>query len=246
MIGIYKITNPNGKVYVGQSKNIKRRWIEYNKLRRCKNQIKLYNSFQKYNPENHKFELIEECSIEQLNEREIYWGQHYNVLGENGLNLKIGNGRGKCSEETKQKISKSNKGKAGKYKRTNIIKEKTSKQNSINIYQFDLQGNLIKKWDSICKAELCFGKGIKDNLSHKIKTAHGYIWSYNSSFPGYNKKHGLCVAVIQKSKEGNIIRQWNSFIEIKKELKYPTSNISACCQGKQKSAYGFIWEYKKS
>ena len=75
MIGIYKITNPNGKVYVGQSKNIKRRWIEYNKLRRCKNQIKLYNSFQKYNPENHKFELIEECSIEQLNEREIYWKQ---------------------------------------------------------------------------------------------------------------------------------------------------------------------------
>lgn len=246
MIGIYKITNPKDKVYIGQSKNIERRWVEYNKLRRCKNQVKLYNSLQKHGPKNHTFEIIEECSIEQLNEREIYWGEHYGVLGENGLNLKIGDGRGKCSEETKQKISKSNKGKAGKYKRTDIIKEKTSKKNSVKIYQFDLQGNFIKEWESIYKAELYFGKGIKDNLACKIKTSGGYVWSYNLHFPGYNKNHGLCVAVIQKSKEGNKIKEWNSFIEIKKELKYPTSNISACCQGKQKSAYGFIWEYKKS
>lgn len=109
MIGIYKITNPKGKIYIGQSTNIKERFRKYNKLSN-KRQVKLFNSFQKYGINNHKFEIIEECNIEQLNEREIYWGNYYDVLSENGLNLRLGNGRGSCSEITKSKISKSLKG----------------------------------------------------------------------------------------------------------------------------------------
>ena len=46
MIGIYKITNPSNKVYIGQSTNIKERFRKYSKLSN-KRQIKLYNSFQK-------------------------------------------------------------------------------------------------------------------------------------------------------------------------------------------------------
>lgn len=43
MIGIYKITSPSGKVYIGQSVNIERRFLDYKKS--LKNtQIKLYNS----------------------------------------------------------------------------------------------------------------------------------------------------------------------------------------------------------
>lgn len=53
--------------------------------------------------ENHLFEVIEECSIEQLNERELYWGYFYEVLGENGLNLRLGEGKGLYSEEIKLK-----------------------------------------------------------------------------------------------------------------------------------------------
>jgi group I intron endonuclease len=246
MIGIYKIINPNNKIYIGQSKNIKRRWEEYNKLKRCKKQIKLYNSLIKYNPINHIFEVIEECTIEQLNDREIYWGLFYNVLGLNGLNLKLGNGRGKVSNETKLKISNSNKGKAGKYKRTNHIKSITSKSNSVKIYQFDINGNFIQEWESIVKAELKYGKGIKDNLSGKNKTSQGFVWSYTNVFPGYNNKHGNNITVIQKSKNGNFIQEWDSFTEIERVLKYPTSNISTCCKGKQKTAYGYIWEYKKN
>lgn len=109
MIGIYKITNPKGKIYVGQSTNIKERFRKYNKLN-SKRQIKLYNSFLKYGVENHKFEIIEECSENILGEREIYWGNHYDVLYDSGLNLRLGNGRGSCSEETKNKISNSLKG----------------------------------------------------------------------------------------------------------------------------------------
>ena len=45
--GIYKITNPKNKVYIGQSKDIIKRWYYYKTLH-CKSQIKLYNSLLKY------------------------------------------------------------------------------------------------------------------------------------------------------------------------------------------------------
>jgi group I intron endonuclease len=109
-VGVYKITNPQNKIYVGQSINIKERFRKYYKLN-CKRQSKLYFSLKKYGPENHVFEIIEECFIEQLNEREKYWGIEFDVLGENGLNLKLGNGRGSLTDITKQKISKSMLGK---------------------------------------------------------------------------------------------------------------------------------------
>ena len=73
MIGIYKITSPTGKIYIGQSNNIENRKKFYKRLD-CINQIKLYNSLLKYSWKQHIFEVIEECTLEQLNEREIYWG----------------------------------------------------------------------------------------------------------------------------------------------------------------------------
>jgi len=108
-IGIYRIINPKGKIYVGQSFKIEKRWKKYYKMD-CEQQIKLFRSFVKYGVENHKFEIIEECSIEQLDERELFWGNFYNVLGENGLNLRLGLGRGLVSEETKIKMGKAHKG----------------------------------------------------------------------------------------------------------------------------------------
>jgi group I intron endonuclease len=105
MIGIYKIINPNNKVYIGQSTNIERRFKQYKSLD-CKRQPKIYNSFLKYNVDNHQFEIIEECTIEQLNEREVYWKQHYNAIND-GLNCELfDNSEGPKSEETKQKLKK--------------------------------------------------------------------------------------------------------------------------------------------
>ena len=87
MTGIYKITSPSKKVYIGQSIDIEKRFKQYKRLD-CKKQPKLYNSLKKYNPENHVFEIIEECLVEQLNEKEIYWKQHYNSIKE-GLNCEL-------------------------------------------------------------------------------------------------------------------------------------------------------------
>jgi len=112
MIGIYKITNPNGKVYIGQSTNIPYRFLLYKRIS-CKQQKKLYNSLLKHGVKNHSFEIIENCSIQLLNERERYWQDYYNVL-ENGLNLRLTKStdrNGYFSNETKIRMSNAQKGK---------------------------------------------------------------------------------------------------------------------------------------
>ena len=126
IIGIYKISSPTNKIYIGQSKNIISNRLNHYINSNCSNQIKLYNSIKKYGWEQHIFEIIEECSLDQLNEREIYWGLFYNTLDPKiGLNLKLGNERGIFSEETKDKMSKSSLGKPKSQKhKENISKSR--------------------------------------------------------------------------------------------------------------------------
>lgn len=89
-IGIYKITSPSGKIYIGQSTNIENRWEKGHKY--CSGSgKKLQNSIKKYGWDNHKQEIIEECSIEILLERESYWIEYYNSY-KKGLNSSLKGG----------------------------------------------------------------------------------------------------------------------------------------------------------
>lgn len=110
MIGIYKITSPTGRVYIGQSININRRRLMY-VGNHCKKQAKLYASLCKYGFDNHLFEVIEICDECKLNEREEFYIAHFNTFNTpNGLNLSSGGLNKRVSEETKIKISKGNSG----------------------------------------------------------------------------------------------------------------------------------------
>jgi group I intron endonuclease len=108
--GIYKITSPSNKIYVGQSKDIYKRWNFYYKNKNCKKQTYLYYSLKKYGWENHVFEIIEYCSIDLLNERERYWQEYYDCINpEKGLNLRLVNTKDKKYEfpqHIKDKISR--------------------------------------------------------------------------------------------------------------------------------------------
>lgn len=113
MIGVYKITNPSGKIYIGQSWNIKQREQNYLRLE-CKGQPKLYNSLNKYGWNKHNFEIIhilpKDTTQEILNQHEIkYWKQYLNN-GFEMMNIKEPGSNGKHVLETKEKISKSLKG----------------------------------------------------------------------------------------------------------------------------------------
>jgi group I intron endonuclease len=112
MIGIYKITSPTNKVYIGQSKDIKLRFYYYS-IKSCKSQRKLYHSLKKHGVDNHIFEVVEECDIEQLNERERHYQDLYDVTSSNGLNLVLQGANEKrkiISDEMKKKISIANSG----------------------------------------------------------------------------------------------------------------------------------------
>lgn len=83
MTGIYKITNQiNGKVYIGQAIDIQKRWERhksvYNKPNSHEYDYHIYRGFRTYGLDNFKFEVIEECTESELNEREIYWISYYN------------------------------------------------------------------------------------------------------------------------------------------------------------------------
>ena len=102
--GIYKITSPSERVYIGQSVDIKRRWSKH-KIRNCKGQTRLWESFRKYGHDRHIFEIIEECGEECLNHRERHWQDKYDVLSTKGLNCKLTEttdktGTGRISDES--------------------------------------------------------------------------------------------------------------------------------------------------
>lgn len=69
--GIYQIINNiNGKGYIGQSRNIEKRWLAH---KESKEDYPLYKAFRKYGVENFTFQILEECSIEDLNEKEKFY-----------------------------------------------------------------------------------------------------------------------------------------------------------------------------
>lgn len=86
MIGIYKITSPTKKVYIGQSVDILRRFSTYKLCKKTNKQPRLYGSFFKYGIENHIFQIIEECAESLLNERERFYQDLYDATKENSLN----------------------------------------------------------------------------------------------------------------------------------------------------------------
>jgi len=210
MIGIYKITSPTNRVYIGQSRNIKNRWRYYHSnIITVKQHIKLHRSLLKYGVENHTFEVIEECSVEQLDEQEIYWINYYNSI-KKGLNVGLGGngGNGILNKGKKHKSSTINKMK--KYWDMNkqprpkevIDKIKQTKRNNPRITtdelrskyresapnkkiveQYSLDGIRIAEFNSINEAARQTNSS-KDGISFccngRQNTSNGFIWKFKN------------------------------------------------------------------
>lgn len=206
IIGIYKITNPKNEVYIGQTTNWIIRKTQYKNLH-CKEQPKILKSLLEFGFENHQFEMIKEYLESELDEKESYHKQQYINQFSWGLALfcRIKDGRGgKCSEETKLKMSISMKGKnkgkkyseetkqkmrkpkpkefsnkMSKIHKGKTIPESTRLKMSIPVLQFDKQNNFIKEWESATKAITKLKiTNICNCLNKRSKTAGGFVWKY--------------------------------------------------------------------
>ena len=105
IIGIYKITSPTGKIYIGQSIDIQRRFNEYKSNKGCSVATRLYHSLKKYGFENHTTEILIECDVSELNDKEIYFIEKYLSFNtEHGMNLHSGGNSHKVSDETREKL----------------------------------------------------------------------------------------------------------------------------------------------
>ena len=51
------------------------------------------------------------------------------------------------------------------------------------------------------------------------------------------------IPVVQLSRDGKIVKNWECITDVEKELGYRAGNICWCCKGKLKTAYGFLWRY---
>lgn len=72
---------------------------------------------------------------------------------------------------------------------------------------------------------------------------HAYKTGLQKHKRGNNSK--LAKKVIQHDKDGNLIKEWESIIDVERTLGIYGSNISKCCKGKHKTAGGYIWRYKE-
>lgn len=252
--GIYKITCLlTNKIYVGQTVDLDGRKNKYSRLE-CKNQFKIYNSLKKYGWEQHIFEILEECFLDQLNEREIYWGTQFNVLGKNGLNLKLGNANGKCSKETKQKISKSNKGKIlSKETKQKISKNRIGIKHSQETKNKISKANKDKKRPKLSEAlkgkkrpnhsKLMKGKSKPEGFGEKLKENKQRSLNISKSSKGKSKTK-LNKTVLCLDKDLNLIKEYPSQIAAQKDLGLSAGAISKGI----KTGYligGFKWVLKE-
>lgn len=90
---IYIIRNTiNSKVYIGQTKvSLKLRFQNHLSAARNGKDYVIGKAIRKYGEENFYIELLEECTIEELNERERYWISYFNSTNNKfGYNISIG------------------------------------------------------------------------------------------------------------------------------------------------------------
>lgn len=239
--GIYAIVNLiNGKRYVGQTYNLHLRWIRHKSYLKngTSHNRHLQAAWNKYGEENFKYEIIEKCDFELLDEREIYWINYYDCLN-NGYNFSKGGIGCKGYKHTEEEILK-----------MRMV------QNPEPIVQLDLDGNYLNTFISIGEAGDYIGKKSVAGISLCCKKkgyrkAYGYIWVYEKDYKSgnidwdyyfYNSKtQKRCV--LQYDMDMNFIREWESVFQTK-EGGFNPSQVSIVCNGKNLSHMGYIFVFK--
>jgi group I intron endonuclease len=261
MTGIYKITSPTDKVYIGQSYLIEKRFYQYKKLY-CKDQYRIYNSLKKHGPDNHDFSIV--CEMNDnvhpvvITQMEQYFMDAYSAMGYELMNLKGAGPKGKASEETKKRMSE-----VGKLiKRKPYVRVYTDEQRKAMSERAKLQHKLnprVKK-ERILKYKkngvYVFPDDIKAKYREERIGPKNYFYgkkhsdetkrlmAEKSKTNKLGTKNGRARAIYQCDLNGNIIKEYETIVSAVAETGIKRTTISSALNGHAKSAKGFIWKYK--
>lgn len=151
------------------------------------------------------------------------------------------------TEETKQKISKALKGNKNGlgHVLTEYQKQRIVETQGKPVYQFDLNGNFVSKYNSIheaAKAINIYPIQISNCCNGKFQSSNGYLWSFNDKPNIAYKFPGKTILQLDKSK--NILKEFKSIADAGRFLGINPSTISCVLTGRRKTAGGFMWKYK--
>ena len=118
------------------------------------------------------------------------------------------------------------------------------------IYQYDLEGNFIKKWESIVDTGFKCLKPKSSSKNGNYFFSNGYLWSHNFNI-SVNKYKKFDYVTHKKEIEmfdlnNNKLNTFNSIKEAALYLNKISSkaDISKAANGKRKSALGYFWKFK--
>jgi group I intron endonuclease len=255
--GIYLIINLyNNKFYVGSSVNLqKRKEHHFGDLKSNKHKNKhLQSAYNKYGKEYFIMVMIEKVEDKNnLTEREQYWIDSldacnrdiaYNICPTAGNQLGF-----KHSEETIAKLKEIKGEKASMYGK-NHTKE-AIKNMSKPVIQCALDGTYIKEWEggSLAAKILELNSSTISGCCRFRYKYHGdYLWFYkeyyeSSDFNIDNHIPNIGKRINQYSLDGEFIKTWDSYRDIRKIYDINQTVFIRCCEGKAKTHHGFIWQY---
>ena len=101
----------------------------------------------------------------------------------------------------------------------------------------------------------CINHKDENKTNYCVENLEWCTRSYNNNYGTRNKRIAESISKFQKihpqkSKKvyqytlgGKFVKEWVSLHEIERVLGFGIGHISKCCNGKQKTAYDFIWRY---
>lgn len=233
---IYKATNKTTKKeYIGLTKNklSKRKADHKRKAKLGKSKMAFHDAIRKYGFEDFDLEVIDSAeTLEELNEKEIFWIKKLNTLVPNGYNLEQGGKVKVFLEETLQKMKKANRDYA-----------------KVKFYSWDENG-FIKEYES--KKQLAKEIGIFHGTT--IDNDRGYFKNgvlYTRNKVLTEKQKQRLKKILHFSKDGTLLGSYFSTLEMEKKTKgkYWNTAIGDILRGKRvyfEDLTTVIWSDRKS
>ena len=123
----------------------------------------------------------------------------------------------------------------------------TARRTNVKICQYSLNGELIQKFLSLDEASAAMGcskSALCLACKGKINTVKGYFWCYEDNIQKLDKDVKAHPIISQFDKNKKLIQNFKTASEASRVTGINAGNIYSCCEGRRKTAGGFIWEYQ--